>query len=91
MTAALIDAARGLVRWDRAPAVLGGAAADELIDATRAALTEVNARYQAFVDVLNGPGYAPLAGLPELVFNGGGTSTFPLYAGTETPEMRRTV
>jgi len=37
MTAALIDAARGLVRWDRAPAVLGGAAADELIDATRAA------------------------------------------------------
>ena len=24
MTAALIDAARGLVRWDRAPAVLGG-------------------------------------------------------------------
>jgi len=37
MTAALTDAARGLVRWDRVPAVLRGAPADEVLDAARVA------------------------------------------------------
>src|SRR5690606_12802672 len=33
------------------------------------AWSEAAARYQAFVDVLNGPGYEALAALPDLVFN----------------------
>ena len=43
------------------------------------------ARYRAFVDVLNGPRYDALSSLPDLVFNGGGTSSYPMYAGRDTP------
>lgn len=49
------------------------------------AWADAMARYQAFVDVLNGGGYDALAALPDLVFDGGGSATYPMYAGRGTP------
>jgi D-serine deaminase-like pyridoxal phosphate-dependent protein len=42
------------------------------------------AEYQSFVDVLMQPEFAPLASLPGLIFQSGGSSTYPMY-GTGTP------
>lgn len=36
--------------------------------------------FWSFHDVLNGPGFEALAGLPDLIFHSGGTSTYPMYA-----------
>lgn len=43
------------------------------------------ALYQSYRDVLDSPRYDSLSSLPDLVFNSGGTSSFPMYAGRETP------
>lgn len=48
------------------------------------AWSEATEAYRAFVDVLEAPEFAALASLPGLIFNSGGTSTYPMYS-TGTP------
>ncbi len=48
--------------------------------AMNAAWDEATAIYQSYVDVLSAPEYRSLAELPDLVFNSGGSSSFPMYA-----------
>ena len=54
------------------------------LDSVWSAWDEATAIYRSFVDVLNGPGFEALASLPGLVFNSGGSATFPMYT-TGTP------
>jgi D-serine deaminase-like pyridoxal phosphate-dependent protein len=53
------------------------------LDAVNKAWTAATAAYQSFVDVLEDD-FPGLAALPNLVFNSGGSSTFPMYS-TGTP------
>jgi D-serine deaminase-like pyridoxal phosphate-dependent protein len=48
-----------------------------------AAFTDAMAAYQTFVDVL--ADYPTLAANPNLIFQSGGSTTYPLYATSETP------
>jgi len=51
------------------------------MDLAWSAATEV---YQSYVDILNGPEFEALASLPDLIFNSGGSSSYPMYS-TGTP------
>ena len=64
----------GLLGYDgHVPHTPGGT-----LDAVNEAWAEATALYQSFVDVLT-KDFPTLAALPDLVFNSGGTATFPMY------------
>lgn len=55
------------------------------MDAAWASATET---YQSYVDVLNDPEFETLARIPNLVFNSGGTASYPMYtSGTPVNDV----